>query len=66
MLDDQDMRFLDDSWVNGQIATVSQGFGGIVILDGKTLWDNVAAGILGDLMGYLCRWGIRKLKKRVG
>ncbi|KAF9447986.1 P-loop containing nucleoside triphosphate hydrolase protein [Macrolepiota fuliginosa MF-IS2] len=47
MLDDQDVRFLDESWVRGHVAAVSQGFGGVVVLDGKTLWENIAVGICG-------------------
>lgn len=47
MLDDQDVRFLDNSWVRGHIAGVSQGFGGVVVLDGKSLWENVAVGVYG-------------------
>ena len=47
MLDDQDIRYLDESWYRGQIAGVSQGFGSVVVLDGRTLWENVAAGAYG-------------------
>lgn len=47
MLDDQDMRYLDDSWLRGQIAGVSQGFGSVVVLDGKSIWENVAVGAYG-------------------
>ncbi|KXN87644.1 Alpha-factor-transporting ATPase [Leucoagaricus sp. SymC.cos] len=53
MLDDQDVRFLDEPWVRGQIAGVSQGFGGVVVLDGRTLWQNVAVGAYGRPNGYL-------------
>jgi len=47
MLDDQDIRYLDESWLRGQIAGVSQGFGSVVVLDGKTIWENVAVGAYG-------------------
>ena len=47
MLDDQDMRYLDHSWLRGQIAGVSQGFGNVVVLDGQTIWENVAVGAYG-------------------
>ncbi|KAF5350692.1 hypothetical protein D9756_008502 [Leucocoprinus leucothites] len=47
MLDDQDVRYLDNTWLRSQIAGVSQGFGGVVVLDGRTLWENVAVGIYG-------------------
>jgi ATP-binding cassette subfamily B (MDR/TAP) protein 1 len=55
MLDDQDVRFLDEAWVRGQIAGVSQGFGGVVILDGRTLWENIAVGVYGRPNGLLMR-----------
>ena len=57
MLDDQDMRYLDESWLRGQIAGVSQGFGSVVVLDGKTIWENVAVGVYGR-PGEL--WGVKK------
>lgn len=57
MLDDQDVRFLDDAWVRGHVAGVSQGFGGVVVLDGKTLWENVAVGVCGRLTGALVKIG---------
>jgi ATP-binding cassette subfamily B (MDR/TAP) protein 1 len=44
-LDEQDMRFLDEEWMQEQIAGVSQG--GVVILDGKSVCDNVAASVWG-------------------
>ncbi len=47
MLDDQDVRFLDETWMRGHIAGVSQGFAGVVVLYGKTLWENVAVGVCG-------------------
>lgn len=49
MLDDQDVRFLDENWVRGHVGGVSQGFGGVVILEGKSVWENVAVGVYGRL-----------------
>ena len=44
-LDERDMRFLDEEWMKGHIASVGQqGASGVVILDGKTLFENVAIG----------------------
>jgi ATP-binding cassette subfamily B (MDR/TAP) protein 1 len=57
MLDDQDMRFLDNSWIYEHVAAVSQGFGGVVVLDGKTLWENIAVGVLGQPNGHLMQLG---------
>jgi ATP-binding cassette subfamily B (MDR/TAP) protein 1 len=44
-LDERDMRFLDEEWMKGHVAGVSQqGASGAVILDGKTLFENIAIG----------------------
>ena len=44
-LDEQDMRYLDETWMRTQIAGVGQqGASGVVILDGKSLFQNVALG----------------------
>ena len=44
-LDERDMRFLDEEWLKEHLAGVGQqGASGVVILDGKTLFDNVAIG----------------------
>ena len=44
-LDETDMRFLDEEWMKGHVAGVGQqGASGVVILDGKTLFENVAIG----------------------
>ena len=44
-LDERDMRFLDEEWMKGHVAGVGQqGASGVVILDGKTLFENVAIG----------------------
>jgi ATP-binding cassette, subfamily B (MDR/TAP), member 1 len=45
MLDEGDMRFLDEEWMKGYVAGVDQqGASGVVILDGKTLFENIAIG----------------------
>ncbi|KIM36272.1 hypothetical protein M413DRAFT_319602 [Hebeloma cylindrosporum] len=47
-LDEQDVRFLDEEWMRTNVAGVGQqGASGVVILDGKSVFDNVAAGLLG-------------------
>jgi ATP-binding cassette, subfamily B (MDR/TAP), member 1 len=39
------MRFLDEEWMNGHAAGVGQqGASGVALLDGKTLFENVAIG----------------------
>ncbi|KAF8802026.1 P-loop containing nucleoside triphosphate hydrolase protein [Phlegmacium glaucopus] len=44
-LDERDVRFLDEEWMRGHVAGVGQqGASGVVILDGKTLFENVAIG----------------------
>ena len=44
-LDERDMKFLDEEWIKGHIAGVGQqGASGVVILDGKTLFENVGIG----------------------
>jgi len=44
-LDETDVRFLDEEWMKGHVAGVGQqGASGVVILDGKTLFDTVAIG----------------------
>ena len=44
-LDERDMRFLDEDWMKEHVAGVGQqGASGVVILDGKTLFENVAIG----------------------
>ena len=47
-LDEQDVRFLDEAWMRTHVAGVGQqGASGVVILDGKTVFENVALGLLG-------------------
>ncbi|CAA7263408.1 unnamed protein product [Cyclocybe aegerita] len=47
-LDEQDVRFLDEMWVRKHIAGVGQqGASGVVVLDGKSVFENVAAGLAG-------------------
>ena len=42
-LDERDMRFLDEEWMKRHVAGVGQqGALGVVILDGKILFENVA------------------------
>lgn len=44
-LDERDMRYLDEEWMKAHVAGVGQqGASGVVILDGKSLFDNVAIG----------------------
>ena len=44
-LDETDMRFLDEEWIKGHVAGVGQqGASGVVILDGQTLFENIAMG----------------------
>jgi ATP-binding cassette subfamily B (MDR/TAP) protein 1 len=45
LLDERDFKVLDDNWLKGVFGAVSQS--GMVILDGKSVWENVAAGIYG-------------------
>ncbi|PPR00099.1 hypothetical protein CVT24_008957, partial [Panaeolus cyanescens] len=46
-LDERDIRYLEDSWVREQVACVSQG--GVVVFDGRTVYENVVAGLGIDL-----------------
>jgi len=42
---------LDDAWLRSQIACVGQqGAAGVVILDGQTLYENVAAAVIGHAL----------------
>ena len=51
-LDETDVQFLDEDWMKGHIAGVGQqGASGVVILDGKTLFENVAIGARGQALG---------------
>jgi len=44
-LDEQDVRFLDEEWMRANVAGVGQqGASGVVILDGKSVYENVAMG----------------------
>ena len=48
-LDERDIRFLDEEWMKGQVAGVGQqGAAGVVVLDGKSLFENVAMGARGE------------------
>jgi ATP-binding cassette subfamily B (MDR/TAP) protein 1 len=49
LLDERDFKVLDDTWLKGVLGAVSQN--GMVILDGKSVWENVAAGIYGRPAG---------------
>ncbi|TFK31897.1 ABC transporter type 1, transmembrane domain-containing protein, partial [Crucibulum laeve] len=52
MLDEQDVRFLDEEWMQMHVAGVGQGTqGGVVILDGKSVLENVALGAFGRHAG---------------
>jgi ATP-binding cassette subfamily B (MDR/TAP) protein 1 len=45
MLDERDMKFLDEEWMKSHVASVGQqGASGVVILDGKSLFENIAIG----------------------
>jgi ATP-binding cassette subfamily B (MDR/TAP) protein 1 len=56
-LDGQDVRFLDEAWMRENVAGVGQqGASGVVILDGKSVFENVAMG----LWGYCDREVTRK------
>jgi len=44
-IDEQDVRFPDDGWAKAHVSGVGQS--GVVILDGKSVFENVAAGMLG-------------------
>jgi len=44
-IDEQYVRFLDDGWMKAHVAGVSQS--GVVFLDGKSVFENVAAGAFG-------------------
>ncbi|EDR11397.1 uncharacterized protein LACBIDRAFT_323952 [Laccaria bicolor S238N-H82] len=44
-IDEQDVRFLDDGRMKAHVAGVSQS--GVVILDGKSVFENLAAGVFG-------------------
>jgi len=51
-LDEQDVRFLDEEWMRSHVAGVGQqGASGVVILDGKSVLENVAAGLVGHCDG---------------
>ncbi|KAF8153367.1 P-loop containing nucleoside triphosphate hydrolase protein [Crassisporium funariophilum] len=47
-LDEQDVRFLDEGWMRGVVGGVGQlGGAGVVILDGKSVYENVTMGMEG-------------------
>lgn len=45
-LDERDVRFLDDAWMRSCIVGIGQGWGDVV-LDGKSIAENVMLGIHG-------------------
>ncbi|PPQ86210.1 hypothetical protein CVT26_000277, partial [Gymnopilus dilepis] len=46
LLDEQDMRYLDDRWVRQHVVGVGQqGAAGVVILEGRSVWENVLVGM---------------------
>ncbi|EIW79967.1 hypothetical protein CONPUDRAFT_126411 [Coniophora puteana RWD-64-598 SS2] len=45
LLDEQDMRFLDNAWVRTRVGGVCQGSG--VVFGGKSVFENVAVGAVG-------------------
>ncbi|KAF9045011.1 P-loop containing nucleoside triphosphate hydrolase protein [Panaeolus papilionaceus] len=48
-LDERDVRFLEEQWVREQVGAVQQG--GCVLLDGRSVFENVVAGLGMDLEG---------------
>jgi ATP-binding cassette subfamily B (MDR/TAP) protein 1 len=52
-IDEQDIQFLDDGWMKANVAGVSQS--GVVILDGKSVFENVAAGVFGRRVHALAK-----------
>ena len=57
LLDDTDLRYLDPTWVRGNVCAVGQGMGDVV-LEGKTISENVALGIEGateEMIEEACR-----------
>jgi ATP-binding cassette subfamily B (MDR/TAP) protein 1 len=47
LMDDTDVRFLDEMWVRDHVMGVGQGMGGEVILEGCTVEENVRLGCEG-------------------
>ncbi|XP_006455032.1 hypothetical protein AGABI2DRAFT_180250 [Agaricus bisporus var. bisporus H97] len=45
LLDDRDFSLLDKTWLRGVLGAVSQS--GMVVLDGRSVWDNIAVGVYG-------------------
>ncbi|KDR66454.1 hypothetical protein GALMADRAFT_1152567 [Galerina marginata CBS 339.88] len=47
LMDEQDMRYLDEAWVRRHVAGVGQhGAAGVVVLEGRSVWDNVVVALL--------------------
>ncbi|KAF9528280.1 P-loop containing nucleoside triphosphate hydrolase protein [Crepidotus variabilis] len=49
-LDEHDIRYLDDDWVRSHVGCVSQagsGDEGVVVLDGRSVYHNIAAAVHG-------------------
>jgi ATP-binding cassette subfamily B (MDR/TAP) protein 1 len=57
LLDDTELRYLDPSWVRGNVCGVGQGMGDVV-LEGKSILENVALGVEGateEMVEDACR-----------
>ena len=48
LLDDTESRYLDSSWVRGNMCGVGQGIGDVV-LEGKCILENVTLGVEGAM-----------------
>jgi ATP-binding cassette subfamily B (MDR/TAP) protein 1 len=57
LLDDTELRYLDPSWVRGNVCGVGQGMGDVV-LEGKSILENIALGVEGateEMVEEACR-----------
>lgn len=57
LLDDTELRYLNPSWVRGNICGVGQGMGDVV-LEGKSILENVKLGVegaTGEMVEEACR-----------
>ena len=46
-LDESEVRYLDPAWMRGSVVGIGQGWGVDVVLEGKTVRENVALGLAG-------------------
>ncbi|KAG6898287.1 hypothetical protein C0992_000732 [Termitomyces sp. T32_za158] len=47
-VDERDVRFLDETWLRSHVMGVGQGYGGDVVFEGLTVYENIAVAVPGQ------------------